>query len=162
MRIGERVRCWRMGSTRGSSSRRNSSVRPDVPWTDEQLDKLRDRLSLAKRQGAWLSGTEVWVVLDLIRFWRRSTKLTGMDGVAQGALPTIADSKAHGIGGAHIQCGRIGCGNRRRMSWEEIGLPEATVFVEIGRARRFRCHRCSSRDVIVSADWPRPKMGAGS
>ncbi len=54
-----------------------------MPWTEEQLDRIRNRLSLAKRQGVWLSGEDIWVLLDLIRFWRRSTKLTGMDGVAE-------------------------------------------------------------------------------
>ena len=133
-----------------------------MPWTEEHLDKLRDRLSLAKRQGVWLSGAEIWVVLDLVQFWRRSTRLAGHNGVARGALPTIAHAKGHGIGGAYIQCRRIGCGNRRRLSFDEIGLPDTAVFVEIGRSRRFRCHRCGGREIIVSADWPRPKMGASA
>ena len=132
-----------------------------MPWTEEHLDRIRDRLSMAKRQGVWLSGEDIWVLLDLIRFWHRSTRLVGQNGVARGPLPTIGDGRTQGIAGVIVTCRRQGCGNRRRLAWGDLGLPETTIFVEIGRVRRFRCTGCQGCQVIVSADWPTPKMGLG-
>ena len=116
-------------------------------------------MALAKRQGAWVSAVEAGVVLGLIRFWQRATRQANP---ADGMLPTIASSRRQGITHVFVECETMGCGNRRRLPFEDLGLPEETVFIEIARKRRFACHRCRRANATVRADWPRAKMGLGS
>lgn len=127
-----------------------------MSWTEDQLNRVRDKMSLAKRQGAWLTASEVGIVLGLIAFWRRATRQANP---AEGLMPTIGDSRRQRITHVFVDCTTIGCGNTRRLSFDELGLPDETVFVEIPRRKRFTCHRCRGRTVSVRADWPSPRMG---
>ena len=130
-----------------------------MPWTEEQLNRVRDKMSLAKRQGAWISAFEAGIVLGLIAFWRKATRQTSP---AEGLMPTIGDSLRQRITHVFVDCTTYGCGNTRRLSFDELGLPDETVFVEIPRRKRFVCHRCRGRTVSVRADWPSPDMGLRS
>ena len=120
---------------------------------------MRDKVSLAKRQGVWLTASELGIVLGLMQFWRRATRQTSP---ADGPMPTIGDSKRQRITHLFVDCGTIGCGNTRRLSFDDLGMPDETVFIEIARKKRFVCHQCRGRNVSIRADWPSPTMGLGS
>lgn len=130
-----------------------------MSWTEDQLNQVRDKMSLAKRQGVWITASEVDIVLGLIRFWQRATRQANP---AEGLMPTIGDSRRQHQTHVFVDCGALGCGNTRRLSFDDLGLPDETVFVEIARRKRFVCHRCRSRNVSVRVDWPLPRMGSGS
>lgn len=70
-----------------------------------------------------------------------------------GPLPTIAETRSHGVVAYHIQCAGPNCWNEKRFTFDELGLPNDAVFVHIPRLRRFQCRRCGCRSVRVSADW---------
>ena len=127
-----------------------------MSWTQDQLDKLRDKMSLAKRAGEFITASEVWIVLGLIQFWRRTTVQSGWSGPAEGMLPTIGSVKAQGVRGVIVECRKGECGNRRKLSFDDLKLPDSVVFVEIAKHRSFRCYRCGGGEVLVMADHPSP------
>jgi hypothetical protein len=67
------------------------------------------------------------------------------------ALQTIAHLKAQGVTGACPFC--RSCGHSGAVLFEAMGLPDATPFPAISRARRFRCLSCGARDCAVMPDW---------
>ncbi len=48
-----------------------------MSWTEDRLDRLRNKMALAKRQGTWLSVVEAEVVAALITAIRRITLSKG-------------------------------------------------------------------------------------
>ncbi len=131
-----------------------------MSWTEDQINKLRDRMSLAKRAGEWLSVHDARLVLGLIAFWRRMTVSSSFMDPAEGMIPTIGHMKSQGIAGIIVECGQSTCGNRRKLSFDDLGLSDRVVFIEIAKHRGFRCTRCGSRKVTIVANHPNP-LGSG-
>lgn len=132
-------------------------------WTDEQLERLRIRMADGRQDGVWILGAEASLISLILQTIRRLTQAKGWSGVSAGMLPTIGDMKRQRISTFTIHCSTPNCGSTRRWSFEELGLDDRTVFVEIPRARRFICRRCRGRKVTVMADWPSalgPALGA--
>ena len=71
-------------------------------------------------------------------------------------IPTIGQVRPEGLHGVIVECERIGCGNRRKLSFDALGLPDLVVFIEITKHRGFRCHCCGSRKVRIVANHPSP------
>ena len=134
-----------------------------MSWTDDQLDTLRARMSEARRQGAWISAAEANLVWSLIQMIRRLTRATGWSGIPEGRLPTIGDDRRRGITKFTVHCATPHCWASRRFSFDDLGLDDGVVFVEIPQHRRFRCRKCGGRQVTVMADHPSalgPALGA--
>lgn len=127
-----------------------------MAWTQDQIDRLRSSLTLPKRAGTFIPASDVEIVLGLIRFWRRATVQIGWSGPAEGMLPTIGSIKAQGVRGVIVECGRQGCGNRRKLSFDDLRLPDSVVFVEIARHGGFHCYRCGGRNASIVANYPNP------
>lgn len=62
--------------------------------------------------------------------------------------PTIADLKASGLTGVYSVC--RACQHSGAVAFDAIGLPDETLFPDIGRARRFRCSACGARETLRS------------
>lgn len=138
-----------------------------MSWTEDQINRLRNRMSLAKRAGEWLSAPEINLVLGLIQFWRRATMRSGLMGPAEGLPPTIADTRINGISHVYVTCSNGTCyGHSRRIALNDLKLPggrpvpETATFVDLPNLCRFRCLKCSGRRVSVMADWPSPEKQA--
>ena len=56
-----------------------------------------------------------------------------------------------GITAFSVWCTR--CRHSGRFTFAGLALPDDLVFVEIPRARRFRCTQCGAREVGVMPDW---------
>ncbi len=125
-----------------------------MSWTEDQLERLNKRMIEARRQGAWLSSAEASLVMALIQAIRRLTRATGWSGIPDGSLPTVGEGKRQGISKFTVHCATPQCWTTRRFSFEELGLGDDVVFVEIPRVRRFVCRKCRGRRVTVMADWP--------
>jgi hypothetical protein len=69
----------------------------------------------------------------------------------KGTPPSIAHLKAQGVAGVCPFC--RACGHSGAVAFAAIGLPDATPFPKIARARRFRCSACGARDYAVMPDW---------
>jgi hypothetical protein len=58
-----------------------------------------------------------------------------------------------GVEGVEVMC---------RPAFDVIDLPDETLFPDIVKLRRFRCHGCGSRRPFVTPDWRNMKApGAG-
>lgn len=130
-----------------------------MSWTQDQLDKLRTRMSEARRQGAWISAAEAGLISSIVQTLIRLTRAKGWSGIPEGKLPTIGDTKAQGISKFTVHCSTPNCWSTRRFSFDEIGLDDHIAFVEIPRRRRFRCRKCGCRAVTLMADWPNALEG---
>jgi hypothetical protein len=53
---------------------------------------------------------------------------------------TIAQARAAGETRFTVHCGRVECGHRAEMTFDEIKLPDSTMFVHIPRLLKFRVH----------------------
>ena len=76
-----------------------------------------------------------------------------------GPPPTIAGMRAASVLAFFVQCPGWDCGHEAHFTFEELGLPEGMVFLEIARHLHFRCSRCGRRSESVFPDWsdlPRP------
>lgn len=67
--------------------------------------------------------------------------------------PTIGDLKAIGLTGALIWCVNSDCGRSATVSWEKIGLPDATPFPSVVKRKRFVCAGCGSTKASAIPDW---------
>lgn len=130
-----------------------------MSWTEDQLDKLRAKVGEARRQGAWISAAEAGLISTLIATIRRLTMSKGWSGVPEGRLPTIGESKAQGISKFTVHCSTPQCWAARRFSFDDLGLTDDVVFVDIPKHRRFVCRKCGSRTVTIMADWPKALQG---
>jgi hypothetical protein len=65
--------------------------------------------------------------------------------------PTIAHVKAQGLTGICPVC--RACQHSGAVTFDAIGLPDRTPFLDIGCAKRFRCSACGTRDCAVVPDW---------
>jgi hypothetical protein len=70
---------------------------------------------------------------------------------------TIGHARAAGETRFTVHCGQIECGHRAEMAFDEMKLPDETIFVHIPRLLNFVCSKWGSRDVKVnvgvSASW---------
>ena len=73
--------------------------------------------------------------------------------------PTIASMRTQGVRNVRMSCRGPDCGRTVVMSFDKIGLLEATSFPQIARLRRWVCQKCGSREVSVRPDWSAPKEG---
>ena len=136
--------------------------------SEDDIRELIGRMSGAQRQGFHVTPAAAAVILAALRFYlagvtclaKTKTKTDSRDDRPRtrsepytGPLPTIGETKRHGVVACHIQCATPNCWNKRRFTFEELGLPDDTIFLHIPRLRRFRCKRCGCRSVRVSADW---------
>ena len=75
-----------------------------------------------------------------------------------GPLPTIGDTRRHGITHVRVCCealiGGVMCWRMTEVPLDALGLPDEAVFVDIPRLRRFRCRRCGASKVRVLPSWP--------
>jgi hypothetical protein len=82
-------------------------------------------------------------LFDVFYFIRRIDAFTGSESTQilapDLALPPPAPYRA--------------CQHSGTVAFDAINLPEEAPFPEIGRARRFRCTACGSRDYAVVPDW---------
>lgn len=67
---------------------------------------------------------------------------------------TVRQAKAAGETHFTIRCRRMECGHRATMAFDELRLPEETIFVHIPRLLNFVCTKCQSRDVKVMPIFP--------
>jgi hypothetical protein len=67
---------------------------------------------------------------------------------------TIADARAGGETRFTIHCEAQGCHHQAVMSFDELGLPDETIFVHIPHVRGFVCSKCGSRNVRVMPILP--------
>jgi hypothetical protein len=67
---------------------------------------------------------------------------------------TIGNARAAGETRFTVHCGRIECGHRAELAFDEIRLPDETIFVHIPRLLNFVCSKCGSRDVKVMPIFP--------
>jgi hypothetical protein len=67
---------------------------------------------------------------------------------------TIAQARSAGETCFTVHCGRVECGHRAEMTFDEIKLPDSTIFVHIPRLLNFVCTNCGSRDVKVMPIFP--------
>jgi hypothetical protein len=66
---------------------------------------------------------------------------------------TIANSRAAGETRT-VDCERMGCGHRAQMRFDELRLPDETIFIHIPRLLNFLCSKFGSRDVKVMPIFP--------
>ncbi len=64
--------------------------------------------------------------------------------------------RENGIEGVRVSCTGLNCGRMQAMTFDELGLPESTLFPEIARRRRWLCTGCGSREVTCMPNWPDP------
>ena len=133
--------------------------------TDEDIRDLIGRMGAAQRQGFHVTPAHLRLVLDALRaylagrVWLAKPRDPHDDAPRRksepytGPLPTIGETRSHGVVACHVQCAGPNCWHTRRFTFEELGLPDAAVFVEIAKRRSFRCQRCGCGEVQVSADW---------
>ena len=78
-----------------------------------------------------------------------------MDKWGESRLPTVGDERRMGLSGFFVRCLTYGCPNPpRRFGYDELGLADETVFVEIATChRRFVCRVCGARSTDIDADW---------
>ena len=76
-----------------------------------------------------------------------------------GPLPTIASDKRHGVTGIVVYCRGLHCSRSKSFTFDELGLPDDTPVIDIGKLKRFVCSRpeCGCRDVEVRSEWPDPR-----
>jgi hypothetical protein len=55
---------------------------------------------------------------------------------------TIGNARAAGETRFTVHCGRIECGHRAELAFDEIRLPDETIFVHIPRLLNFVCSKC--------------------
>lgn len=135
--------------------------------SDEQdIRELIGRMAGAQRQGFHLTPGMMRLVLTTMRFYLATRALLARpksdphdDPVRKrsepytGPLPTIGETRSHGVVACIIECDGPNCWHQRRFNFDELGLGDDTIFVHIPKLRRFRCERCGCRAVRVSADW---------
>ncbi|WP_158808637.1 hypothetical protein [Beijerinckia sp. L45] len=68
-------------------------------------------------------------------------------------LPTVGDSRRHGLKRLTVECSQLGCPHERAFTFDELALPDEMIFIHVPRYRRFICSRCGGRRVTVRADW---------
>jgi hypothetical protein len=67
---------------------------------------------------------------------------------------TIGDARAGGETQFTVHCESTGCHHKAVMSFDQLGLPDETIFVYIPRVRGFVCSKCGSRNVKVMPIFP--------
>lgn len=120
----------------------------------------------AKRQGTFISAAQAGIVLDMIQAYRRVMMLAGRPAAPKCMPPTVGDNRRQGATGLWVQCEGIidsaPCNSRRRLSFDDLKVPESMAFAEIRHQRRFRCERCGGRKVSLIPDLPDRGGGRGS
>lgn len=132
----------------------------------DEIRELIGRMSAAQRQGFHVTPKAISLVLSALRFyaaarsWMARPHADPHDDVPgrkpekyDGPLPTIGDSRRSGIVACDVQCAGPDCWHQVGVTFDDLGLPDETVFVDIPRLRRFRCRKCGCRQVRVSPDW---------
>ena len=131
-----------------------------MSWTDEYIRDLRSRLAESKRQGLWVSARDVQFVRDLLAWWMKAS-MRGFARPNDGALPTIASARQHGVTHLFVKCERPGCHQSRRLALDDLHrppdrqpVPGHVAFNDLPNICRWRCLKCGSRRVSVMAHWP--------
>ena len=71
-------------------------------------------------------------------------------------IPITAKARKVGLYGVIVECTRSGCRNSRKLSFDDLSLPDDVMFVDITNHRDFRCHNCVGRSVHAIANHPAP------
>ena len=132
--------------------------------SEDEVRELIGRMGGAQRQGVHVTPAGVAIILAALRFYpsarewlrepsHRPERARRYSQPYTGPLPTIGETRSHGVVACHVQCAGPNCWNERRFTFDELGLPDDAVFVHIPRLRRFRCQRCGSRSIRVWPDW---------
>ena len=77
-----------------------------------------------------------------------------------GPLPTVGSSRAAGVTSFTVHCTGVYCHNQRVFTFEEVGLVDEVVFIDIWLLRRFRCTRCGAYSTEIRAVWPYKRPAA--
>ena len=134
---------------------------------EDEVRELIGRMSGAQRQGFHVTPAALRIVLAALQFYlagrtwlpkshpdpREHPPRTKPEPYT-GPLPTVGNCRGHGMTGFFVDCLGPHCHARRRFTFEDVGAADDEVFVDIPKRRRFRCSRCGSRKVTVTADWP--------
>jgi hypothetical protein len=67
---------------------------------------------------------------------------------------TIGHARAAGETRFTVYCESTGCHHRGEMSFETLGLPDATIFVDIAKIKGFVCTKCGRRRVKLMPIFP--------
>ena len=131
-----------------------------MSWPETYIRDLRSRLAEAKQQGLFLSAMDVAFFRELVTWWTRAS-MQGWARPNDGMLPTIAETRRHGVTHLFVTCERQFCRQTRRLALDDLymppgrqKLPEHTVFRDLPNVCRWRCLKCGSRKVSVMAHWP--------
>ena len=73
----------------------------------------------------------------------------------RGSLPTIGHNRPMGLVALQAECLLYcgGCGHSGRVRYDDLGLADDTVFLEIPWLVRLVCSRCGIRSFEISPDW---------
>ena len=76
--------------------------------------------------------------------------------------PTIGDLRGLGMLGAKVTCANVWCRHTADLTFDRIGMPDAVIFIDIPRSRRFVCLKCGERKIEVFPNWKAVRAaGAG-
>ena len=79
-----------------------------------------------------------------------------------GNPPTIGDSRRMGMTTVSVHCAAP-CGHVAKLAFDDLRLPDSTVFIEIPLKRRLVCRACGRRAREIAASWNEvPAYGNGS
>ena len=133
---------------------------------EDDIKELIGRMVAAQRQGFHVTPAHIRVVLVALRFylaalsWLAKAHGDPPDDAPHrkpekyiGPLPTIGETRSHGVVACLIQCHGPNCWQEVRFTFDDLGLPDETILVDIPKLRSFRCRKCGCRRVRVSADW---------
>lgn len=74
---------------------------------------------------------------------------------------TIGHARAGGETEFMVYCEMAGCYHQAAMTFDALGLPDDTIFVDIPRVRGFVCTKCQSKRVKVMPIFPKARGTPG-
>ncbi len=126
-----------------------------MDWPEPELEELRDRLRGAGRDGLHIDYRAVTIFRTLIHRYLRAIGSRSPEG----RLPTIGSLKEQGSTRFTVHCSNSAayCHNQRIFTYDDIGLPDETIFIQIPFKRHFVCLSCGKSQVTLMAQFaPRP------
>ena len=133
---------------------------------ENDIEELIGRMTAAQRQGFHVTPAAIRIIVIALRFylatktWLAKPHADPHDDAPRkkpekftGPPATIANLRQNGIVACTITCDGPDCWNAKRVTFDDLGLPDETAFPDILRWRGFRCQKCGCRRVRVSPDW---------